>query len=67
MAEPVFTSKADVAYALIRQRIEAAAQRAGRDPGTVRLTAVTKYVDPPTARIASGVCSVMRRISMAVS
>ena len=36
--------------AAVAARIDAACRRAGRDPATVRLVAVTKYVDVATAR-----------------
>jgi len=41
----------------IRQRIDAAARQAGRDPAEVRLVGVTKYVDAEAARllVAAGV------------
>jgi len=38
--------------ARVRERIEAAAKRAGRDPQAIRLVAVSKTVDPPRFREA---------------
>lgn len=37
--------------ARVRDRISAAAARAGREPATVRLVGVTKYVEPSLARV----------------
>ncbi|HEX6208470.1 MAG TPA: alanine racemase, partial [Actinomycetota bacterium] len=39
--------------AVVRERIEAACRRAGRDPSGVRLVAVTKTVDPSMVREAA--------------
>ena len=37
--------------ARVREQMAAAAKRAGRDPGEVKLVGVTKYVEPPVARM----------------
>src|SRR5262245_37104844 len=37
--------------AAVRERIASAARRAGRNPGEILLVGVTKYVDPPAARL----------------
>ena len=50
---PVVQGGVGLAVAAVRERISAAAARAGRDPGGVRLVAVTKSVD--LARIAEAV------------
>ncbi len=44
--------------ARVRQRIRAACQRAGRDPGTVTLVAVSKKVEP--ARVAAAIAAGQR-------
>jgi pyridoxal phosphate enzyme (YggS family) len=47
------SAKLERAIASVRQRIAAAAERAGRDPAEVRLVAVTKRVSPEVVRAAA--------------
>jgi PLP dependent protein len=47
------SAKLERAIAAVRQRIAAAAERAGRDPAEVRLVAVTKHVPPDVVRAAA--------------
>lgn len=46
------TTDVGTAIALVRERIAAAAARAGRDPSTITLVAVTKTVEADRARLA---------------
>ena len=53
MANPLAPEEIREHIAEIRQRIAAAARSAGRDPGEVRLMAVTKTVPPELVNVAA--------------
>ncbi len=60
MGTPDWTTQLRDNVTRIRAGIAAAAQRTGRDPATVRLVAVTKYVSPEVLRqvVAAGVVDI---------
>ena len=60
MANPSLLAQLRENVARVRQSIVAACERIGRDPGSVNLVAVTKYVDLPVIEglLAAGVCEI---------